>query len=83
MTNGTRHYFFSAEHCKVCHSTWPSVEQMSKKLGVEVEQVSVDTNEGMMFARRWGVQGLPALVSTDGSNRLEFFVGTNVLDWGE
>lgn len=56
--------YFSAPWCGPCKSYSPIVERVCTELGVELEKVSIDTDEGQQIASNEGIRGVPAIILT-------------------
>lgn len=54
--------YFTASFCQPCKQFGPIVERVCTELGVELEKISIDTDEGQELANNNGVRGIPTVI---------------------
>ncbi len=58
--------YFGAEWCGVCHAKRPVAEEVARVMGLPIEVLDVDAEEGRAQAEARRIRGVPTLALVDG-----------------
>lgn len=65
--------FFSANWCTACQAMKPTIEQVSKQLGVELAKI--DTDYDVSLTQKYNVKSVPTLVLLKDGQEIKRLVG--------
>lgn len=65
--------FFSANWCAACQTVKPTVEQVSKQLGVQLAKV--DTDYDVSLTQQYNIKSVPTLVLLENGQEIKRLVG--------
>ncbi len=75
-------FFFTAEWCPTCKSTWPSIIARADRNNSRIRKIDVETDEGRELVTKFDVLALPTLVITKGGVVDGVpLIGSSVLRW--
>lgn len=65
--------FFSAQWCAACQTMKPTVEQVTKQLGVPVSKI--DTDYEASYTAEYNVKSIPTLILLENGTEIKRLVG--------
>ena len=66
--------FFSANWCSACQAMKPTVEQISKQMGIPLNKI--DTDYDVSYTTDYGVRSVPTLILLENNQEIKRTVGT-------
>ena len=66
--------FFSANWCTACQVMKPTVEQISKQMGIPLNKI--DTDYDVSYTADYGVKSVPTLILLENGQEIKRIVGT-------
>jgi thioredoxin-like negative regulator of GroEL len=65
--------FFSANWCSACQAMKPTVEQISKQMGIPLNKI--DTDYDVSYTADYGVRSVPTLILLENGKEIKRIVG--------
>jgi thioredoxin len=65
--------FFSANWCAACQTVKPTIEQVSKQLGVQLAKI--DTDYDVSLTQQYNIKSVPTLVLLENGQEIKRLVG--------
>ena len=65
--------FFSANWCTACQAMKPTVEQISKQMGIPLNKI--DTDYDVSYTTDYGVRSVPTLILLENNQEIKRTVG--------
>lgn len=65
--------FFSANWCSACQAMKPTVEQISKQMGIPLNKI--DTDYDVSYTTDYGVRSVPTLILLENNQEIKRTVG--------
>lgn len=61
---------FIGNNCPACDRAEPILERVLPKFNIDIEKISIETEEGIDIAQKYRVMGLPTLILVDDSDEV-------------
>jgi thioredoxin-like negative regulator of GroEL len=65
--------FFSANWCSACQAMKPTIEQISKQMGIPLNKI--DTDYDVSYTADYGVRSVPTLILLENGKEIKRIVG--------